>query len=280
MDRRQGNYDKAIQDLYALIALDPRNPMTELANTLAMNRQPSAAAHQFDRAIDLAPDQPMLKVLKAFFVTFMETGDDTAFRSVLATLPASRAEDRDVVTWRLISTLFDRDWQQATELLEKIQGDDDGGVFFTNVPVPGDCYPILIARFQGKHSDASANFAEAREQLNRKVQRSVGDARQLSNLAVIDALLGKKHDAIIEAQHAVEMLPISKDALEGPLVQINLGIVYAWTSELDLAFGALQGLTKAPNGLFYGDLKRNPLWDPLRKDPRFDKLLAELAPRD
>jgi len=280
MSRRQGNYEKAIEEFNKIVTLDPRNPMAELPNTLSLVRQFSAAAQAYNRAIELAPDHPILKVLKAFFVTFMETGDDTAFRSALATLPASRAGDRDVVTWRLISALFDRDWQQATELVEKMQGDDDGGVFFANVPAPGDCYAILIARFQGKQSDATASFAEAREQLDRKVQRSVGDARQLSNLAVIDALLGKKHDAIIEAKHAVEMLPMSKDALEGPLVQINLGIVYAWTSELDLAFEALQGLTKVPNGLFYGDLKRNPFWDPLRRDSRFDRLLAELAPGD
>jgi TolB-like protein len=83
IDRRQGDFEKAIQGLYAAIALDPRNPMTELANTLYMNRQFSAAGRQFDRAIELAPDQPMLKVLKAFLVTFMETGNSTPLQSAL-----------------------------------------------------------------------------------------------------------------------------------------------------------------------------------------------------
>ena len=88
-----------------MIALDPRNPMTELANTLWMDRQLSAAAGQFDRAIELAADQPILKVLKAF-VTFMETGDSSAFHSMLAALPESMAEQRDVLTWRLGSALL------------------------------------------------------------------------------------------------------------------------------------------------------------------------------
>ena len=96
----------------------------------------------------------------------------------------------------------------------------------------------------------------------------------------MDALLNKKEAAVSEAKRAVEMLPISKDAVDGPDAAINLSVVYAWTNELDLAFEALGSLTKIPNGIYYGDLKLNSYFNPLRKDPRFDKLLAELAPRD
>jgi hypothetical protein len=60
----------------------------------------------------------------------------------------------------------------------------------------------------------------------------------------------------------------------------NLALVYAWTDELDLAFETLRSLTKVPSGIYYGDLKLDPYWDPLRKDPRFEKLLTELAPGD
>jgi len=76
------------------------------------------------------------------------------------------------------------------------------------------------------------------------------------------------------------MLPISKDAVDGPIVLSTLAQVYAWTDEPDLAFEEAEIAAKIPNGLFYGDLKLGPYWDPLREDPRFDKLLAELAPRD
>jgi hypothetical protein len=76
------------------------------------------------------------------------------------------------------------------------------------------------------------------------------------------------------------MLPISKDALDGPSVAVNLAVVYAWANELDLAFEVLGSLTKAPNGPFYGDLKLSSYFNPLRKGPRFEKLLNELAPRD
>jgi hypothetical protein len=98
----------------------------------------------------------------------------------------------------------------------------------------------------------------------------------------VDALLGDKEKAIAEAKRAVEMLPISKDAVEGPFIDANLAVVYAWTDEVDLAFETLIPLmTKTPFGtLLYGDLKTNPIFDPLRKDPRYQKLLAELAPKD
>jgi hypothetical protein len=100
----------------------------------------------------------------------------------------------------------------------------------------------------------------------------------LSILAVIDALLGKKEDAITEARRAAEMLPISKDALTGPGIVMDLAVVYAWSNELDLAFETLAPLVKIPNGIYYGQLKREPYWEPIRLDPRYEKLLAELAP--
>jgi hypothetical protein len=106
------------------------------------------------------------------------------------------------------------------------------------------------------------------------------DAKLLSNLVVVDALLGKKQDAIGEAKLAIEMRPTSKDALMGPGIIVILALVYAWTNELDLAFETLGPLTRIPNGIYYGQLKLDPRRGPLRKDARFDKLLAELAPKD
>jgi hypothetical protein len=102
----------------------------------------------------------------------------------------------------------------------------------------------------------------------------------LSALAIVDALLAHKEDAIKEAQRAVEMLPISQDGMDGPGVLANLAVVYAWTDQPDLAFDQLAVLTKTPLGIYYGQLKADQLWTPIRHDPRFQKMLADLAPRD
>jgi hypothetical protein len=161
-------------------------------------------------------------------------------------------------------------------------GDDEGGFAYMQVPVPATCYLVLIERLQGKQPNSNSSFAETREQLTQRVQESQADgkARFLSQLAVVDALLGKKQDATAEGKRAVEMLPISKDAVDGPGILTNLAVVYAWTNEPDLAFQILGPLTTTPTGVYYGNLKLDPYWDPLRKDPRYEKLLAELAPKD
>jgi hypothetical protein len=91
--------------------------------------------------------------------------------------------------------------------------------------------------------------------------------------------LGRKQEAIREARRATEMLPISKDAVEGPPLVSKLALVYACTNEPDLAFQELTISAKIPPGLHYGELKLDPAWDLLREDPRFNNLIAQLAPR-
>ena len=283
MDRREGKLQKAIEELNQAINVDPRNGLAiaELAYTLFMTRQLDAAGQAFDRAIDLGVDQPMLKVQRALYVTLFKTGNNGALRSTLAALPASMAKDQGALTWRLTCALADRDWPQASELVEKMQRDEDDRNFsYSVVPVPVNCYFILLARLQGEQPNSKPSFAETREKLNQKVQGSPGNAKLLSNLAVVDALLGKKEDAIAEAKRAVEALPVSKDAVDGPGVQMNLAAVYAWTNEPDKAFEQLAILTRLPNGIYYGNLRGDPYWEPLRKDPRFAKLTAELAPKE
>jgi tetratricopeptide (TPR) repeat protein len=283
IDRRQGNFEKAIREFNEAITHDPRNSASigSLGTTFYVTRQFDKAEQVYDRLIGLLPDQPMLKVQKAFIVTFMKTGDGTALRSAIAAIPPSMADDRDVLSLRLSFTLNDRDWPQAKEIIKKMKDREDDGFFgYADIPVPIGCYSILLARLQGEQPDANSEFAKTREQLNQKVLKSPGNAQLLSQLAVVDALLSNKEAAIEEAKRSIEMLPISKDAVDGPGLVINLAVVYAWANELDLVFETLGPLTKTPGGIYYGQLKREPYWDPLRKDPRFEKLLAELAPRD
>jgi Flp pilus assembly protein TadD len=146
--------------------------------------------------------------------------------------------------------------------------------------VPRGCLAIWLARLQGDISATEPQFAVARDQLNRKVEKNPKEPGLLSQLGVIDAASGRKQEAIQEAKRATEMLPISKNAEIGPDLVTNLAIVYTWTNEPELAFQELTVSVNAPRGILYGELKLDPAFDSLRKDPRFDKLLAELAPKD
>jgi TolB-like protein len=192
MDRRQGNFEKAIREFNEAVTRDRANKQSivELAITLFDTRQLDAAGQAFNRAIDLAPDEPIFKILKAYWVTFMKTGSTTAIGSAITTLPASMADDLDVLSYRLICALHDRDWQLVKELIEKMKGGDDDGFFsFAPVPVPVGCYYILLARLRGEQSDTIASFAETREKLNQKVQMFPEDAKLLSNFRLRDLRL-------------------------------------------------------------------------------------------
>jgi serine/threonine protein kinase/Tfp pilus assembly protein PilF len=173
LDRRNGNWDKAIQNLNEAIALDPLNTLSihELAFTYILVRQFSTAEKEWDRLIQLLPDQPWLKVEKTFIPIF-KNGDDGPARSAIEALPASMADDTRVLVLRLNVALTDRDWRKAKEIIEKFKGGEDIVQFaYGNWPVPVGCYSILIARLQGEDPGSNPSFAEVREQLNQKVQK-------------------------------------------------------------------------------------------------------------
>jgi hypothetical protein len=96
---------------------------------------------------------------------------------------------------------------------------------------------------------------------------------------VIDAALGRKHEALNECRRAVELLPVEKDAFNGPLMIQWFAISAAWVGEKDLACEQLAAAIRYPGSLSYGQLKLFPFWDPLRGDPRFEKIINSLAPR-
>lgn len=196
--------------------------------------------------------------------------------------PRFDGDDKDILDSRLGLAIDDRDWSQAEKLIEKLKSreDETGEFAYGNAEVPIDCLSVLLARFRGEKAIEESRANQIRDLLNQKIQRSPRKAGLLSELAVFDALINDKAAAISEAKRAVEMLPISTDAVDGWGLVVNLAVVYAWTNEPDPAFETLNSLNKPPSRLFYGDLKLDPMWDPIRKDPRFDKLLAELAPRD
>jgi serine/threonine-protein kinase len=96
---------------------------------------------------------------------------------------------------------------------------------------------------------------------------------------LIDAALGRKEEALREGRRAVELLPMEKDAIRGKAMIRYLAKIAAWVGDSDLACEQLAIATRAPSGVSYGQLKLMPWWDPLRGDPRFEKIVASLAPK-
>src|SRR6266545_2894808 len=98
-------------------------------------------------------------------------------------------------------------------------------------------------------------------------------------LGLIDAGLGRKDDALREGRRAVELTPPSKDSINGPLIMGFFAVMCAWVEEKDLAIDQLTHAIQLPGRLSYGQLRLHPIWDPLRGDPRFEKIVASLAPK-
>lgn len=143
---------------------------------------------------------------------------------------------------------------------------------------PRDWFVGLVARSFHEKENARNAFSAARAVVLPITQKLPDYPAGWSILGLIDAGLKDRSDAIAEGKHACDLLPLSKDAWDGPGLVTNLALIYAWIGEKDLALEQLELAAKIPAGVYYGDLKLSPKWDSLRDDPRFEKIIASLAP--
>jgi len=140
-----------------------------------------------------------------------------------------------------------------------------------------DWFIGLAARTFGDTAQAKAAFTSARAIEAGNVANQPDYAPAWSRLGLIDAGLGRKEEAIQEGRRACALLPIAKDAMDGPSYVTNLAMIYAWVGEKDRALEELARSAQAPGGVTYGELKLFPQWDSLRGDPCFEKIIAVLA---
>jgi tetratricopeptide (TPR) repeat protein len=133
---------------------------------------------------------------------------------------------------------------------------------------------------RGDVAAAGAAFARARARQEEILRAQPDYAPALCVLGLIDAGLGRKDDALREGRRAIELLPVTKDSANGPALLHFFAVICAWTGEKDLALKQLDLAVQHPGPLSYGPLRLHPYWDSLRGDPRFEKIVASLAPKD
>src|SRR5204862_5416203 len=136
----------------------------------------------------------------------------------------------------------------------------------------------IIAREKNDSAGAATAFHNARAILAQRLVVKPEHARTIAVLAQVDADLGDKELALKEAQHAIDLMPISKDIYDGGLVLEGLAQVYTWSDEHGRAIDLLQKLVAMPSYINYARLKFYPLWKPLRGNPHFEQLVASLGP--
>ena len=277
IDRRQGRWEESVRNMERASQLDPRNLfiLQQISLSYQNLHRFAEMAAILDRALVLAPKDVGTRVARA--LVDLESRADSkplhaAIEAILRETPDAAA---DISQAWLYLALCERDWNAAERALRAMPA---GGCRTEGVAFPHGWCEGITARARGDLDAAAIAFRAARAEAERVVREQPAYAEAVCVLGLIDAGLGRKEEAIGEGQRAVQLLPVSKDAINGTVLLQYLAIIYAWTGENDRAFEQLAALRQLPGGLSYGQMRLDPYWDPIRGDPRFENLLAGLAP--
>jgi TolB-like protein/tRNA A-37 threonylcarbamoyl transferase component Bud32/Flp pilus assembly protein TadD len=279
IDRRQGNWEKAVEEMKQALQLDPRDfsILQQISFTYEGMRRYKEMAATLDSALAIAPKDIPSRVRRAW-VDLEERADPEPLRRIIKAILAENPDAAPVFVDRwLVLALRQRDPVEAERAVSAMPTD---GCYDENIPFPNNWCRGLVARLRGNEAAAHTAFMDARAELEETLRDQPDYAQALCALGVVDAALGNKEDAIREGERAVQLMPVTKSSLEGAKLMQYLAIIYAWTGEKDRAIARLAETVKLPVvELSYGYLHLNPLWDPLRGDPRFEAIVASLAPK-
>ena len=278
IDRRQGRWAESTRTLEHAIELDPRNFYTlqQMSLSYLQLRRFEDMAAVLDRAHAIVPNDVDTKVARAS-VDLYWRADTRPLHSMINTVltenPAIASTLAD--TW-LTLALCEHDSGTAARALAAL---GNNNMNLDNIVLSPAFARGLVARAQGDRIAADAAFSEARTRQEKFVREQPDYAPAVCVLGLIDAALGHKEDALREGRRATELLPITRDSLNGARLVQFFAITCVWASEKDLALEQLKIAIQNPSFVNYGELKLHPYWDPLRGDPRFEQIVNSLAPK-
>jgi TolB-like protein/Flp pilus assembly protein TadD len=281
IDRRQGRWDDAVPNFEKARELDPRNSavLWNLAETYACVGRFADAERAFADGLTVHPEAHLFSLAQAA-IEIKTNGNTGPLRAALRRIPGDFDPGGAVTTVALRLSLIDGDYAEGARVLrasryEKFNDSGVGGpaAVFDGCTLPKSWFEGLIARGQGELDAAERAFRAAQSVVETDLVQWRDDAKTIAMLGVLQAMRGQKEEAVRTGRRAVELLPISKDAYDGPLMATKLAVIYAQVGELDLAHELLADLVKSPNGPTSGTLRVEPEWEPLRGDPRFEKLV-------
>jgi len=278
IQRRQGRWEESTRNLERAIDLDPRNFFTlqQIGISYGVLRRYAEETSVFDRALAIDPNDVNTKVALAA-IQFHWKADTGPLHRAIDSIQTTNPEALPNVAndW-LSCALAERDVAAAKNALNAF-----GEIPLTDyaVHVNRPLMEGVIARLTKDEGTARAAFMAARAEQEKAVRSEPNYGPPLCVLGLIDASLGRKEEALREGRRAVELLPVEKDSINGPLMIEYLAMIAAWAGDKDLACEQLAIAIRPPSTVSYGQLKLLPFWDPLRGDPRFDKIVASLAPK-
>ena len=280
VERRRpgGSEQEALRNFERALELDPRNVLilNQTAQSCDHLRRYAQEEVLLDRLLAIEPDDADTKVWRAF-VEFDWKADTRSLHHAIDEIrvknPAALQKVSD--SW-FYCALAERDPAAAANAIAVLGENRIGNDVAKYSPrfLEG-----LIARMTKDDAKARSAFTDARAEQEKQVQAHPDDAGALAVLGLIDAALGRREEALREGRRAIELLPVEKDTMNGGRIVVYMAMIAAWLGDKDLACEKLDAGIRYPTGPSYGQLKLLPTWDPLRGDPRFEKIVASLAPK-
>jgi TolB-like protein/Tfp pilus assembly protein PilF len=280
VDRRSGHLPEAEANFKRAVELDPRNfiVLMEAASTFQGMRRYAEATSLYERALSVQSNDPFANFLLGFNV-FARTGDVAGLRKPLDRLAQQGDQAaRSAAFPLLVCSWLERNKSEAEKAVALIPAEGVANSF-DEASIPREYCVGRTAWLFGDKEQAKSALTAARAIFERTTIEQPDYAQAWSYLGLTDAMLGRHDDAIREGKRACEVLPFSKDSWIGSIWVTNLAMIYTLCGEKDPALEQLETSIKLPVGVSYGELKQSPDWDSLRGDPRFEKIVADLAPK-
>jgi tetratricopeptide (TPR) repeat protein len=273
--RRQGRWDEAIAGFQKATLLDPRSSfgLDQLGLSYQGLRRYEEADRAFEQSVTIAPDVLDERVTHATNAMLWK-GEPAPLRAAVSLLvPGSGAESGNASNaWWL--AWLSRDLAAANKTVTS----DTAAAWFdiSNIALPRELYLAWTHEARGDRARAGQAFSRVQKSALAELSQRPENAELHLALGLADAGLGLKDEALREGRRAVELLPTSRDVLTGGGVLMRLAQIETGAGDHDAAFEHLRQLLKLPSGGYFSPatLKLDPIWDPLRKDPRFAELVA------
>jgi TolB-like protein/Flp pilus assembly protein TadD len=278
IQRRQGKWAESNANLEKAATLDPKNTnvLINLCFSYIAQRNFETADKFLDSTIAASPQSFQARALKGFMAVLWK-GDLSAAEKVFSSTPPEN-DPEGLITWaRAWILTLERKFPEALQLLERFRGETM--ITTTTAPRPKALLEGLIHLLQGDRTKAQPELEHARLISEKLLREAPEDSARHAQHGLILAALRQKEEAIAEGKRAVELLPESQDALDGPQATANLAEIYACTGEFDDAFRLLDHLFSVPSNLTVPIFKLDPAWDPLRHDPRYQALIDKYGPK-
>ena len=279
IERRQGKQEEALHSLERAMDLDPLNSyrLQQIALNYRLLHRFAEQKSVLDRALAIDPNNVDIKLERAA-VEFYWKADTHPLHQMVDSIRATNpAATRDIAEYWLFCALAERDAAAAKNAV--IAAGENPPLTDETVDFSRPFMEGVIARMTKDDAEARAAFTAARAEQQQILQAPESYGPALCVLGLIDAGLGRKEEALQEGRRAVELIPTKKDAIQGIGMVEHFAMIAAWVDDKDLACEQLAIAIRPPSTLTYGDLKLLPFWDPLRGDPRFEKIVASLAPK-